>query len=91
MRKTERLAPPVEAQLPVRADMGVAVGQPVVGNIAQRRLIKQGHYALESIGSPVEVVDGHVGQGAVLAVDAAHHLVHHAARLGRVRTDQQEE
>lgn len=28
---------------------------------------------------PVQVVDGHVGERAVLAIDAPHHLMHHAA------------
>ena len=30
-----------------------------------------------------QVVDGHVRQAAVVAVDAAHDLVHHAAQLLR--------
>lgn len=36
------------------------------------------------------MVDGHVGQGAVLAVDAAHHFVHHAAYEVRQGGDGQE-
>lgn len=42
-----------------------------------------------SCGAPVKMVDGHMGEGAVLPIDAPHNLVHHAAEQSRAAGEQQ--